>query len=479
MSDDVPPFYALLEVETDATRDEILAQYRELVKEYHPDQSGSEEEFKRLQSAKDALQSAAERRRYDRLGHETYVERVDPSGWPKETTEDAQQTHQSSSTTTSSDPAGSDDRNKGEREDSSTANNQSNGSTTGRSHTTGRRSAETSSSADDNRQQTSQSRSKTTESQSQTSKSYTSGSTTRESSRDWNSKSAATSGSSFTPRILLMIVLSVVVSIPLAAFSGGQSSVTAGIAVGLGFGIVFSRDFKTALSTGISGRPQLPADTAALLAGISGVGTVVLLAAVMSGSPNGGLLLARFVGVFMFVPVVVVGIVTFGVLASLTRSPTIVWIGSALVSLVWYFVEFTPHRMWFPFFSDIQHEPASTIAPWVASGSPTGYALGWAINVTLAIVLFVSLVVSLLTLVVGFTYLLRGGTDPDLETLGWELFAAVPVGCLTWWSLAGNRVWALHGMQPESATAVVLVMAVCVCPTIVFGLYALVARLKQ
>lgn len=478
MSDDVPPFYTLLEVETDATRDEILTQYRVLVKEYHPDHGGSDEKFKRLQSAKETLESAAERRRYDRLGHETYVERTDPSGWPKETTEHAQQTHESSSTTTNSDPAGSDDRNKSQREDSSTANNQSNRSTTDRSYTTGRRSGETSSSADDNRRQTSQSRSTTTESQSRSSQRYTSGSTTSESSRDWNSNSTATSGSSFMPRILMMIVLSIVLSTPLAAFSGGQSSVTAGIAVGLGFGIVFGRDFRTALSTGISGRPQLSADTAALLAAISGVGTVVLLAAVTTGSHNGGLLLARFVGVFMFVPVVVVGIVTFGVLSSLTRSPTIVWIGSTFVSLVWYFVEFTPHRMWFPFFSDIQHEPASTIAPWVASGPPTGYALGWAINVTLAIVLFVSLVVSLLTLVVGFTYLLRGGADPDIETVGWELFAAAPIGALTWWSLSGNRVWALHGLQPESSIAVGLVMAVCVCPTLIFGSYAVVVRLR-
>jgi len=69
-------FYDVLDVTADATQDEITAAYREKVKEYHPDQSDRDDASERFQAVVDAeevLGDEAERERYDRLGHETYV----------------------------------------------------------------------------------------------------------------------------------------------------------------------------------------------------------------------------------------------------------------------------------------------------------------------------------------------------------------------------------------------------------------------
>lgn len=75
-------FYEVLSVEPDASRETIMQAYREMVKEHHPDVSehpNARERFKRITRAKTVLTDRAERRRYDRLGHETYLAR-DRSG---------------------------------------------------------------------------------------------------------------------------------------------------------------------------------------------------------------------------------------------------------------------------------------------------------------------------------------------------------------------------------------------------------------
>lgn len=50
-----PPPHAVLGVDRDANREEIKAAYRERAKETHTDQGGSEEEFKRVERAKEQL----------------------------------------------------------------------------------------------------------------------------------------------------------------------------------------------------------------------------------------------------------------------------------------------------------------------------------------------------------------------------------------------------------------------------------------
>ncbi|WP_435359314.1 J domain-containing protein [Haloarchaeobius sp. DFWS5] len=50
-----PPAHAVLGVDRDAGPSEVRSAYRERVAEAHPDAGGSEDEFKRVQTAKDAL----------------------------------------------------------------------------------------------------------------------------------------------------------------------------------------------------------------------------------------------------------------------------------------------------------------------------------------------------------------------------------------------------------------------------------------
>ena len=74
MSED---FYDVLGVSRDASEDEITAAYREKVSEYHPDVSDepdAEEQFKKIQKAKDVLTDDEQRQRYDQLGHERFTE---------------------------------------------------------------------------------------------------------------------------------------------------------------------------------------------------------------------------------------------------------------------------------------------------------------------------------------------------------------------------------------------------------------------
>jgi len=77
-------FYGILGVDPDATEETIVRAYREQTKTHHPDVSDdpdAEERFKRLTQAKDVLTDETERKRYDRLGHEAYVNKyVDRTG---------------------------------------------------------------------------------------------------------------------------------------------------------------------------------------------------------------------------------------------------------------------------------------------------------------------------------------------------------------------------------------------------------------
>ncbi|MHC3380453.1 DnaJ domain-containing protein [Haloarcula sp. H-GB5] len=71
-------FYGILGVDPDATEETIVRAYREQTKTHHPDVSddpAAEERFKRLTQAKNVLTDEAERARYDRLGHDAYVNR--------------------------------------------------------------------------------------------------------------------------------------------------------------------------------------------------------------------------------------------------------------------------------------------------------------------------------------------------------------------------------------------------------------------
>jgi len=70
-------FYDLLGVARDATVDEIERAYRRRIKETHPDLNDdpdASERTARIVEARDVLIDDAERARYDRIGHDAYVE---------------------------------------------------------------------------------------------------------------------------------------------------------------------------------------------------------------------------------------------------------------------------------------------------------------------------------------------------------------------------------------------------------------------
>jgi len=74
MSED---FYEVLGVSRDADEDEIQEAYREKAREYHPDVSDepdAEEKFKKVKKAKEVLTDDEQRRMYDQMGHDRYVE---------------------------------------------------------------------------------------------------------------------------------------------------------------------------------------------------------------------------------------------------------------------------------------------------------------------------------------------------------------------------------------------------------------------
>ncbi|MFB6140608.1 MAG: molecular chaperone DnaJ [Halosimplex sp.] len=74
MSED---FYEVLGVSRDASEEEIQQAYREKAREYHPDvsdEADAEEKFKQVKKAKEVLTDEEQRRMYDQLGHDRYVE---------------------------------------------------------------------------------------------------------------------------------------------------------------------------------------------------------------------------------------------------------------------------------------------------------------------------------------------------------------------------------------------------------------------
>ena len=84
-------FYDVLGVDEDATTAEIETAYRERLKRTHPDVSDDDDAGERTQSliqARDVLTDDAERARYDRLGHESYVGDGEPDS-PTEAADDA------------------------------------------------------------------------------------------------------------------------------------------------------------------------------------------------------------------------------------------------------------------------------------------------------------------------------------------------------------------------------------------------------
>jgi len=73
-------FYDVLEVSEDASQEVIEDAYRQKVKECHPDVSDdpdADEDFKDVVQAEEVLGDPEEREKYDRLGHDAYVRRVE------------------------------------------------------------------------------------------------------------------------------------------------------------------------------------------------------------------------------------------------------------------------------------------------------------------------------------------------------------------------------------------------------------------
>jgi len=71
-------FYDVLGVDEDAGSAAIEAAYRERVRELHPDvsdETDARERIQRVNRAREVLTDSTERTRYDRLGHETYLDR--------------------------------------------------------------------------------------------------------------------------------------------------------------------------------------------------------------------------------------------------------------------------------------------------------------------------------------------------------------------------------------------------------------------
>ncbi|MDS0282867.1 J domain-containing protein [Haloarcula onubensis] len=69
-------YYDRLGVTPEADQSEIKAQWKQAVKEKHPDQNDdpdAQQQFIQLKEAYDVLSDPEERERYDRLGHEQYV----------------------------------------------------------------------------------------------------------------------------------------------------------------------------------------------------------------------------------------------------------------------------------------------------------------------------------------------------------------------------------------------------------------------
>ena len=58
-------YYQILNVSTDASSEEIKKSYRKLVKVYHPDTGGDDNQFKQLSDAYETLSNPEKRKLYD------------------------------------------------------------------------------------------------------------------------------------------------------------------------------------------------------------------------------------------------------------------------------------------------------------------------------------------------------------------------------------------------------------------------------
>ncbi len=73
-------YYEVLGVDEDASQEDVESAYRERVKETHPDlndEDDAADQFREVVRAEEVLGDAEERARYDELGHDAYVRRVD------------------------------------------------------------------------------------------------------------------------------------------------------------------------------------------------------------------------------------------------------------------------------------------------------------------------------------------------------------------------------------------------------------------
>ncbi|SNR60415.1 J domain-containing protein [Halorubrum vacuolatum] len=494
MSDDAPPFYAFLEVGTDASAEEIQAQYRQLVKTYHPDQGGSEDEFKKLKSAYETLISASSRSRYNRLGHDAYVRAVNPSGWDHVESDDGEENKEK---TSSHEESSTDDRTASERSSQSQSGAEtgktSQQRTTNRGYDTWGQDAgstSTSSGSTSKRSQTDTGdRAYTTESDYSDAERTNTRSTERTNTRSNTSTTgtggyrhypSAPTGETDTgyPRIFAGLILSLVLSSGLGHLGVLSAQVSVIIGVVAGFGLLIVRDVLTIRRAPTRSAPAIDPADALIYALITGIGPIILLAAVVQGNLNGGLAFSRFAGIVVGGPLLIGGIVIAWAVFSLAGRPLIAVTAGALSSLTAFVIEFSPYRFWIPFWA-IENEPASVIAPWVSVGPVTGFTPGWAVNFGLAIVLFYALLGSLAFFLLGFSDLLRDGQCGGARVIGWELVAAAPYILVTTWVLSGNALWALWGTPPTTTVGAALVLLTCVWPPVVFVIYAISERVVR
>ena len=70
-------YYSILEVDRNASQDEIKRAYRRLAMKYHPDRNNgdkaAEEKFKQIGTAYEVLGNEEKKRIYDQVGHERYT----------------------------------------------------------------------------------------------------------------------------------------------------------------------------------------------------------------------------------------------------------------------------------------------------------------------------------------------------------------------------------------------------------------------
>ena len=61
-------YYEILEINKNATPEEIKKAYRKLALKHHPDKGGKEEQFKKLAEAYEVLSDPISRKQYDKTG---------------------------------------------------------------------------------------------------------------------------------------------------------------------------------------------------------------------------------------------------------------------------------------------------------------------------------------------------------------------------------------------------------------------------